>query len=433
MLIETGSIHPASVQSSELNQYISSEFPLDHGIIFRDLRALQQIQRKDQIYALGEKYHKVVYSRAAGLTGKFTDSFDGPLTDIFLPFALYGKEPLILYLGYNILSQVSQKPVEGSISTAIALGLGSGTTVGITGSLYFFNYLRKPIQEKIGLQEKEFNPKDEVRFVISELNKRKDVPTLEYDELVPTVYKAVQEFTVKHDGYAIDTATKAKKSRFSRIMLNKARAIGLLNPFIHEVVIFTDYYPEAIAHEFAHLQGIPVETQAQLVGVLAQIESGHPYLEYLGYREWLTMLLSLHQKEWVKDEKDPEKATAILKERLEQMGLPQRIYNELLERAGYAIEIESQYLGISWLVNKIGSSIYHLSPEDLKTIWTKIGKKTPPHVMYLLKYPDRIVDEATRNMMLHLLGQESIERAYFTKPLALLHDYRLKKAEGEVE
>lgn len=306
-------------------------------------------------------YHEKVYTRVSSVVGRVTDKTDVPLTEAVFPAAV----------ACDLVAREDSLPasVRGA---AYALGYG----LILTGSLYFPNMVRTPLSEKLGLQEREFSVEEEMDYVVDQLNQRANSPRLDFDELVPLAHNAITGYLNEKDGYRTEGTKKVKNARVLKNTLNKLGVRGLMNPLFGEIITTSDRFNDLLAHEFAHSKGVAHEAQAQIAGVLSQIESGNPSLEYVGYENWLWMLI----KESGFSSRIPHENNPI--PTLQKIGLNSQTLEEVQEQIEYL------------QTHKYGSTF---------------GKYV-------------------NDVKLKALGQKDTKYAYLTKPLAYLADYRAKSA-----
>ncbi len=372
-----------------------------------------------RIHRFGDWYHRRVYGRITGATARLTDC-DFPLTDLAIPAALYSFEGMTAgMLGVAATLVDPNKTTEERVAIGASTALALAPAAALFFSTYGINYFRKPLDQKLGIETRPFDTEDELAYVIGKINERSGSEHLEFDDVTPLAYEAVDTFVRRVDGYSIPTTKRAKHSRFGRMMLWKMGAVGLLNPYAQEVVFMTKLYPEVIAHEFAHLKGIPQERYAQLVGIVAQIESGNPSLEYLGYNAWLELLLNTFDTTWVKEPVTPEIAREQIYQQLRDRGLNERTISERGERARTLQSLHGEVMSYSVVINALTNVVRGKLPKA-------IDKRIPEGVRRVLADPERELQYVMRNLILKLSRQTDVETAYTSAPLELLHAYRTK-------
>lgn len=326
----------------------------------RVLPPLERKRKKEKTEKGADLYHKYFYRRLSSTLGKITDLTHFPVTDALLP-------------GIALAEKVAQEEAVPSTLRAAVRIIESGLLA--SGGLYIPNMKRTPLADKLGLEQREFSLNDELQFVVQQLNRRVDSPNVAFPELVSLAQTAITEYLADKDGYRTEGTKRVKQTRLTRPFLKKMGAYGTLNPMNGEILTTSDIFTYLPAHEFAHSKGIAKEDQAQLAGVLSQIESGNPTLEYVGYAAWLNMLIrTTGFKPTVSDQHNPLPL-------LQDIGLNERTLQE--------VQQEIQYVR----TERYGS---------------KFGRKF-------------------NDIKLKLLGQKDAVTAYGIKPVAYLADYRAKK------
>ncbi|MBN2015445.1 DUF3810 family protein [Candidatus Dojkabacteria bacterium] len=425
--------------SREVESYIDSEF-LDsqaaaYGIV-HSINALQREARMHGLHEVGDFYHRVAYTRLASFTSRITESFDFAVSDLGLIPALFQEELLaagLVYLSYTIGRIIGQEaPIADKVilisKNSLALATGAAMAVILASATYGLNFLRTPLEEKLNLSADQFEVAEEIEFVIERLNVLVDVERVELEDLVLKVFEAVEKFTAQVDGYTFSSARKVKRSFVGNSLFHRRGIVAFMNPFIHEVVFATDLYPETMAHEFAHLRGLPKELQAQLVGVIAQIQSGCPYVQYLGYREWLNILVGYH-KCLQKDEILQESERSLLSiEFLRVAGLNARTLGELQER-NRIVQEQVARLSCTRFMQNAERFLLGLIPGRFRELLlTKSGLilaaiQKSKFSFLLLDYKSAL-NMGFKNLLLRITGEKDIKEAYLRAPIAYLRSYR---------
>lgn len=413
------------------------EFPYEKDISALLLRSLPPEQKRvpPALRTLADTFHKYGYRSFATFTGKLTDSIDWPITDCMIPFSLYAKEGLALLMTYELSEIIRTLRHQGlsngagmlTEETILPLAFGAAGAAVLFGATFGFNYLRTPVNEKMGIKPVDFDLGGEIQFVIDEINKRQEAPELGFDEIAREAYKSVTQILGKADGYETSTGQKVKRSRFSNQIIRATGAAGMINPFFQEVLMTSLYYNEFIAHEFAHAKGIPQEALAQLVGVVAQINSDNPYMQYLGYRSWLSMLLSVENRPAT----TPMTGDQFLEyetNRLRNLGLNPRTCQELAVRTLFLHQEMARPPALYEALNKLDVWITQQLPPGARETLTQFNRKMNNVLPRSLRTrnPSLAMDTAFRNSFLKRTGQGNVREGYVMKPLKLLHDYRGK-------
>ncbi len=298
---------------------------------------------------------------------------------------------------------------------------GVGIAAGVALTTYGGNYFRTPIDKKMGLQPNhDMDGEAEVAYVINKLNGLKDAQPIDQEELPLHTYQAVDAFLKKNEGYSVETSKRVKHSHFSDLMMWKHGAAGLMNPFFQEIVMFTRLYPEANAHEQAHLKGIPQERLAEFVGIAAQVESGEPYLQNLGYRLWLNRLSWCMEASWGIDKSD-KSAVRFEKERkaLLERGLDGAVIQELTLKEEALAKIGEDPRSYSKYSQKGVDYVLSKAPEAMR-------RQIPGRLVDVLRNPEHALTDVMRKAILVATRQGNLKAAYVEKPMQLLSAYRLQ-------
>lgn len=372
---------------------------------------------------LADLNYQYVYPYFARSVSTLTDRFPGT-ANVMSPFMIYSEEILAantLRLFYILGKQFLEGNPHLASPEAMTGTLAQvGALAALTFSIAIGNFLRTPIDKKMGLKPDKFSPGPEIGFLISQLNKRSEVDTLSFQETVPLARKAVDDFTLKHEGVKVDSAHQIQSAYLPNLMLWRMHTLGFFNPLSQEIVFTTEEFPEAIAHEFAHSKGIPQEKLAQFVGVASQIENEHPYLQYLGYLSWLDLVTdaATEQMPRLSKMKRPERTEWIIS-RLTQDGLNKRSVDDLQARSEFMSQVDTKIMSYSYLTNILTNTLYNLLPPTLQA-------RIPAEIVEFCKNPERGIGGFHTEMMMSITGQKDSKAAYVRGPVLLLHDYRDK-------
>jgi len=310
------------------------------------------------IFRIGDWYHKWIYRFLAWLTSRFTDLTDYALTDLLLWAALFVYEIAFVAIIFTWHSGASLADLYKVL-----------IFVGVAMLLYGFNAFRTPVEEKMGLViQANLDRNEELGYVIRRLNGLSGSAKLSFKEANERMNKSLDEFSEEVDGYQIVHSKKTKMSLFSKLLLRR-RILGLMNPFFQEIIVTSDLFLDAIAHEKAHLVGYAKEAEAQFVGYAFMLNGGEP-LQYLAYLQRIDMLMIMF---------DLDTAD------VGRMGLNKRTIDELSSRDAI-------------MRNECGRNSYY------RKFLVSIGKRI-------------------RSAMLIVFGEGDIENAYVKDPLLMISAY----------
>ncbi len=337
------------------------------------------------LHKIGDAYHKHVYRHYISLAGKVSDLSKFCLSDVLLGLSLIYEEMALLVgglLAYGTIEIITSdeetsKKMLDVTSVYLRMGIGATSVIALLMASYFTNYLRTPLKRKIALEEHEPEPNTELQYCIDRLNELSVTKPLSFPEVNNEVNASLDTFIEKLEGYRVSHPKRIKSSLFSK-QLQKRGAQGLMNPLFPEIVVISELFPEAIAHEKSHLVGYPLESDAEFIGYASMKTSGNPALQYLAYRHRLQMVLDRFGRVFV-DENGAEFSEL---DGLRLMGLNERTLEEL---------------------------------RALKTHFNSIEAKTTKYVG-LKKH----LEEKVRSFFLKHTGQGSIEKAYTEAPLGLI-------------
>ncbi|MEK6961046.1 MAG: DUF3810 family protein [Nanoarchaeota archaeon] len=312
---------------------------------------------------LGDIYHKHLYRHIAKASSGVTDLTSHAISDSLLGLVMYLPEIFGVGITYSIYNHISTNqpmdPTRFLTETGVLAGVFAGT--------YGLNFLRTPLEEKIGLELPSDLDKDrETRYSIKRANELHQSPVLSLDELNDRVNDALDKIVIEFEGYSVAHAKKTKISWFSNALTSR-NIDGLMNPLIQEVVITNDRKLETIAHEKAHLTGYAREAEAVFVGYASMQCSSDPSLNYLAYLQRLRMC------------RDEFKLNI---KYLMESGLNQRSIDEIRAADSKRREGEKSLSSYSKRTTKLAGSV--------------------------------------RSMMLALIGQGNILKAYVSKPLRMI-------------
>lgn len=400
------------------------------------MAAMSKIERSAELAKRGVRWmadmnFKHIYPGYAKVMSGLTD-FEFSLSDV-KTLSVYATELYTLRRGLRFLGSIynsnetddQSKTADSKEVTKTGAVLAAASAV--VSILIISQYFRTRVDEKMGIKaNRDFPADDDLRFLISELNTRKDVQALSFDEVVPLAHRAVDDFTYKYEGVRISSTKRVKRSLLSDLNFWRSRTVASFNPVFQEVVFNTDKFPEAITHEFAHSKAIPQERLAQLVSVASQIESDHPYLQYLGYFSWLRILI---QSGFLPDldlvNKEGMERVNITSAYLDEKGLNPRTSREIYEKMLYLDETNKKTMSYSSITNRVVNLIYDHLP-------SAIQNRIPEVLLTSLRSPERSLSGLERRIILALTRQ-NIQKSYSEDPAALLHDYRKKYIQNTID
>ncbi len=348
---------------------------------------------------LGDAYHEHLYRYWSGITGKITDTTNACISDAFLGLSLINKEIIVGWLGLVSYRMFTASPEEIWDAPVTALATFA-SVVGVSVGTYFANYLRTPLEKELGLEINRVDAAQELEYIIQQLNLHADSEELDFSRVNEEVNKSIDDVIVKIKGYSVGHSKKVKKSLFSRWLLREGMG-GMLNPFIPELVVTCDLFPEIIAHEKAHLMGYAREAEAQLLGYMAMLESDNPSLKYLAYRHRLDLMLDMT---FIVNDGKILRGRNEMVDYLESIGLNPRTANEFRSRENY---LEQEFAKIGWY-----SRFKRKIIPTLVRCAYKLRKRKAP-----------IGDVTGRDLFLKATGQGSTVIAYSSKPYAMISAY----------
>lgn len=343
------------VANPNIDKYIALEYlnPTDAAYdLGQQVDLLRKRRRKLDFQQFGDFWHKNVTGKTSPVKSAITDKIPFPVSDLITPLGIYGTELMVgMTVGlpallYSLGQKEEAKGAFVDQLKGIGMGLGGGA---IIFGAFIPEHMRTPIQEKMDLPETNFGEDealDDLDFLVTKLNERSDSDSLPFDQLGPELYLAVSSFCEKYDGYTYRSPKKIKNGLFSKLSLRKSGNIAYFNPLLNEIVLNTDRVPRVVAHEIAHSKGFPQEAQAEIIGVISQIESKNSYVQYLGYKQWLSNLLSAINP--LDEEGEPVPLTQVLRE----SGLNDKVIADLRGEDEYLAHETSQKVGMAWLIEK---------------------------------------------------------------------------------
>lgn len=393
---------PRSV-SYETYNALAREYPHENtDQLIVDIAKAAKARRKRE---RADWFHKNIYRKVSKGLGAAVDKTRLPITDMLITFGapyvivrapdIVTEEPVRTIIPESIQQalapwDVVPEAVKPYIDTPVAATVVAGVVFGVS---YFVNKDRTPPSEKLHLEAKDYDPREQVDRVIQKLNERIDAPRLSFDDIATRSSDAVGDFLERVDGYRTESTRRVKKVLPFKWIYNLARIHGSFNPSVGEIALQDETMQYAPAHEMAHAKGVFREAEAEFVGTAALIESGDPSLEYVGYSHWLDSLLNTTGF-------STEQRLHILQHR----GLNQTTLHEL---EAYWKHLDEKAKRKLRRTRAVARTIYEA------TIPEKIRSRIA-HTRYHM-HP--------RNIILRGSGQEDFLTAYTDRPLQLLAAY----------
>ena len=175
--------------------------------------------------------------------------------------------------------------------------------------LWFFwswglNYHRPPLESRMAIDAAKVQSADIDGFAqtaAAELNRLWPVVAgkdASREAIAALAASRVRLVCSRIEGRDWPAPSRVKRSLLADSWFEIAGIDGMFNPFGHEPLVASGVLqfelPFVMAHELAHVRGIPNEGDANLVAVLATVASGDPAFQYSG---WLNLWLYLRNPE----------------------------------------------------------------------------------------------------------------------------------------
>jgi len=164
--------------------------------------------------------------------------------------------------------------------------------------LWGFNYLRKPLIDKIEFDEERLNSENLkllYRAAVEGLNQEsKEVHSGDWPHEVEWRRRLDESFNAVliELGNPRGIPTAVPKSSLLNLYLGASGIDGFTSPYGHEVILERELLafekPFTLAHEWGHLAGFADESEASFVGLIACLRSDMPALRYSG---WLALYM----------------------------------------------------------------------------------------------------------------------------------------------
>jgi hypothetical protein len=168
--------------------------------------------------------------------------------------------------------------------------------------LWFFwgwglNYHRRPLAQRMEIPAASVSASEFERFVESaaaEINHLQplaaNLPSLDRDAASAMAVRRVDRVVQEIDGVVWKPDTRVKRSFLAQIWYQSAGVDGMFNPFGHEPLVIAGPLPFELpflmSHEIAHVRGTANEGEANLIALLATVNSDDPRFRYSG---WLAL------------------------------------------------------------------------------------------------------------------------------------------------
>jgi hypothetical protein len=337
-----------------------------------------------------DQYHKLVYPKVTGIKhlvfGNSTVNLEKIESKLIFP-GLIGSQVLMLaprffqdQLGPELAAELTNYGVQ--VSTLLGAYLIPPFLIDIP------NRFKTSAARRMGLSVGQSDPSEDLYFVADELNKRADAAEIDFDEAKSLSADAVRSYHQKIYGFASAPA----KVFFDEGKPNTTVPLHY-NTILHQITAYRDDFPELLAHEQAHAQGIRTERDAEVFGMVSQIESDNQSVQYLGYLRWLSSYLL--QANFSDDE-----GNQIAKSQIMQ---------ELQLNPRTTSDIEKRLASI-----KIITGV-ETNPAEGETVSVDKSQKNKSALEGFMS-----------DLKMKLLGQGSTTEAYVISPLEIMHSYRLQ-------
>src|SRR4030095_1283327 len=156
------------------------------------------------------------------------------------------------------------------------------------------NYHRLPLARRLQIDPTQVSAMDRDRFVdeaAQEINQLWPVasghPPLSRDSASELAVQRVDRVTQAIDGINWSTTTRVKRSVLGQFWYERAGIDGMFNPFGHEPLVIEGplsfELPFLMSHEISHVRGVANEGEANLIALLATVESNDPRFRYSGW------------------------------------------------------------------------------------------------------------------------------------------------------
>jgi len=373
--------------------------------------------RPDLKERFSNSFHRNIYPRVTFVAAKLTD-FNFPVSDVLTqPVSSYAYE--ILGLAAILVGTSVATGHEVPLANIAMQYIGLSFLLNMAETGFFdLNKWRTPIEDKMDLKiTEDFPLGKELSYVIHEINKRLEVERIEGPQLTPMINEAVDNVMVKYDGYLVPSTKRAKKTAFGKLQLWKMHGAAQAHPLFQELIVSDERMPATQAHELFQLKGIVGEDSAQFLGVVSLIESGNPYLEYLGYRQWLDFLVDHMQIQW-------NNPNASLNQ-LEDRGLNQRTLQEMYDEADYIHEVLNGTMSYSRAISKLAHAINGRLPTNMRR------NISPQFLKWCHQFEPSLYGFINNRVQSSHRDDETADRAYIELPLQLLHAYRRQYLQPE--
>ena len=223
-------------------------------------------------------YAQKVYPLIASLLSNISAIFPFSLDDLLYIF--------LLLVPFLLLVLIFTKKIKWKAAGKFLINLLASAFI-LFYLLWGFNYFRSPLQDRLGINDREPNTEEFVQFVhqyIAELNRLHcdfdKIDKTETDRLIEESYQKLAPLL--HFDYPMGKRYD-KKITFSGFY-SKSGITGYFGPFFNEVHVNKQVlpieYPFVLAHEKAHQLGVTSEAEANFYSWLVCLNSSSQQIQY---------------------------------------------------------------------------------------------------------------------------------------------------------
>ncbi len=223
-------------------------------------------------------YAQKVYPLIASLLSNISAIFPFSLDDLFYVF--------LLLIPFILLVLIFTKRLKWKAAGKFLINLLASSYI-LFYLLWGFNYFRSPLQDRLGITDREPNTEEFVQFIyqyVAELNQLHcDFDSIDKAETARLIEESYQQLApVLHFDYPMGKRND-KKITFSNFY-SKSGITGYFGPFFNEVhvnkMVLPIEYPFVLAHEKAHQLGVTSEAEANFYSWLVCSNSSSKQIRY---------------------------------------------------------------------------------------------------------------------------------------------------------